>query len=90
MNITEKTGQMCGLKMVSGDEDIMLINDAGIVIRMNVSEISVIGRSTQGVRLMRIGDDTKVVCMEIIIEENGSEDIGEEEAESVTEAGREI
>ncbi len=63
INITEKTGLMCGLKMVCGDEDIMVINDAGIIIRMNTAEISVFGRGTQGVRVMRVDDDTKVVCV---------------------------
>ncbi len=78
MNITEKTGNMCGLKMVDGSEDIMLINDAGVVIRMAVEEISVIGRSTQGVRLMRVDDDTRVVCVAKIVETE------EEDAESET------
>ncbi len=61
INITDKTGLMCGLKVVEGDEDILVINDAGIIIRMNTSDISVFGRSTQGVRVMRVTDDTKVV-----------------------------
>ena len=61
INITDKTGLMCGLKVVEGDEDILVINDAGIIIRMNTSDISVFGRSTQGVRVMRVADDTKVV-----------------------------
>ncbi|MEG0594562.1 MAG: DNA gyrase subunit A, partial [Christensenella sp.] len=68
MNITDKTGKMCGLKIVDGTEDIMLINDAGIVIRMSVEGISLIGRSTQGVRVMRVDDDTKVVCVAKIME----------------------
>ena len=68
MNITEKTGKMCGLKIVDGSEEIMLINDAGVVIRMSVDEISLIGRSTQGVRLMRVDDETKVVCVAKFVE----------------------
>ena len=75
INITEKTGLLCGLKMVCGDEDIMVINDAGIIIRMNTSEISVFGRGTQGVRVMRVADDTKVVCVAKV-------PMGEEEDES--------
>jgi len=63
INITDKTGQLCGLKVVDGSEDIMIINDAGIIIRMNTAEISVFGRGTQGVRVMRVTDDTKVVCV---------------------------
>ena len=63
INITEKTGQMVGLKIVDGSEDIMIINDAGIIIRMQTSEISIFGRSAQGVRIMRVADDIKVVCI---------------------------
>ena len=73
MNITEKTGKMCGLLIVDGTEDIMLISDAGVVIRMNVEEISLIGRSTQGVRVMRLGEDTKVVCVAKIVESEEDE-----------------
>ena len=63
MSVTEKTGLLCGMKMVDGQEDIMIINDANVIIRVNTSEISSIGRSTQGVRLMKVGEDTKVVCI---------------------------
>lgn len=73
MNITEKTGKMCGLLIVDGTEDIMLISDAGVVIRMSVEEISLIGRSTQGVRVMRLGEDTKVVCVAKIVESEEDE-----------------
>ena len=73
MNITEKTGKMCGLLIVDGTEDIMLINDAGVVIRMSVDEISLIGRSTQGVRVMRVDEDTKVVGVAKIVESEEDE-----------------
>jgi DNA gyrase subunit A len=63
INITEKTGQLCGLKVVDGNEDIMIINNAGIIIRMNTAEISVFGRGTQGVRVMRVAEEIKVVCV---------------------------
>jgi DNA gyrase subunit A len=63
LHITEKTGLITGLKIVGDDEDIILINDAGVIIRMNVSEISTFGRDTQGVRLMRLTEETKVVSI---------------------------
>jgi DNA gyrase subunit A len=63
INITEKTGCVAGLKVIGENEEIMLINDAGIIIRMNVSEISTFGRDTQGVRLMKLSEDTHVVCV---------------------------
>lgn len=61
MNVTEKTGKVVALLAVNSHEDIMLINDANVIIRMNSDEISVFGRSSQGVRLMRMEGDGKVV-----------------------------
>ena len=55
MNITEKTGKLVCLKVSEGNEDLMLIRDDGVVIRVPVDTISVISRNTQGVRLMKIG-----------------------------------
>ncbi|MGI5850183.1 MAG: DNA gyrase subunit A [Christensenellales bacterium] len=69
LKTTDKTGDMCALKIVDGSEDVMLINDAGIIIRMKVSEISVIGRDTQGVRLMNVGEDTRVVSVALVYPE---------------------
>lgn len=63
MNITEKTGKLVCLKVVKGDEDLMLIRDDGIVIRMPVDTISVISRNTQGVRLMRIDGEHRVASV---------------------------
>ena len=101
INITEKTGQMVGLKIVDGSEDIMIINDAGIIIRMQTAEISVFGRSAQGVRIMRVADDIKVVCVAKVPKGEEEEDelldgekaaLGEQVAETVetTEAGENI
>lgn len=91
MNITEKTGKLCALKMVDGSEEIMLINDAGVVIRMDVAEISLIGRTTQGVRLMRVGEDTKVVSVAKFVEtEDDDEDAAGEEAVSDDVQGGEV
>ncbi len=66
--ITPKTGELVGIKIVSGKEDIMLVTDTGTIIRMNTGEISVLGRSTQGVTLMRTNDG-KVVSIEKIVDE---------------------
>jgi len=67
--ITPKTGQVVGIKLVNETDDIMLITDTGTIIRINVSEISVLGRSTQGVTLMRTNEG-KVVSIEKITEED--------------------
>ena len=63
MNITEKTGKLVCLKVANGDEDLMLIRDDGIVIRTPLSNLSVISRNTQGVRLMRIDGEHRVASV---------------------------
>ena len=68
--ITPKTGKLVGVKIVSGEEDVMLITDTGTIIRMKVKEISVLGRSTQGVTLMRTTDGGKVVSIEVLTPED--------------------
>lgn len=67
--ITPKTGKVIGVKLVDEDDDIMLITDTGTIIRINVSEISILGRPTQGVTLMRTNEG-KVVSIEKIEEKD--------------------
>ena len=57
------------IKIASEEDDVMLITDTGTIIRINVKDISVLGRSTQGVTLMRTSDGGKVVSMEILAPE---------------------
>jgi DNA gyrase subunit A len=72
--ITEKTGRVAGMKIVNEDDDIMLISSDGTIIRMKASEISMLGRATQGVTLMRRNDeDVKVVGVTRIISEDEEE-----------------
>ncbi len=71
--ITPKTGDIVGIRIVNGDEDVMLITDTGTIIRLNVEEISVLGRATQGVTLMRTNDGGKVVSIETIAPEQEEE-----------------
>lgn len=66
--ITPKTGKVIGIKLVNETDDIMLITDTGTIIRINVAEISILGRSTQGVTLMRTNEG-RVVSIEKITEE---------------------
>lgn len=61
--VTEKTGKIAGMRLVNDDDDVMLISADGTIIRLNVSEISVLGRSTLGVTLMRIDDKSRVVSL---------------------------
>ncbi|MDO4635848.1 MAG: DNA gyrase subunit A [Streptococcus sp.] len=65
-NITEKNGKLSGLVTVNGDEDIMLITDKGIIIRVNVNTVSQSGRPTMGVKLMRLLDDSKIVTFALV------------------------
>lgn len=77
INITEKTGQLVAIKDVTDNDDLMIINRSGIVIRIAVSELRVMGRATQGVRLINLKDDdeiasvTKVEHEEELPNENG-------------------
>ena len=64
--ITKKTGKLVGVKITSGNEDVMLITDTGTIIRLKVKDISILGRSTQGVTLMRTSDGGKVVSIELL------------------------
>ena len=64
--ITPKTGKIVGIRIANGDEDVMLITDTGTIIRLKINEVSVLGRATQGVTLMRTSDGGKVVSIEII------------------------
>jgi len=70
--VTPKTGEIIGIRIVTKSDDVMLITDTGTIIRLNVSNISVLGRSTQGVTLMRTNEG-KVVSIEKIPEEKDEE-----------------
>ena len=83
MNLTSKVGRLAGQMMVHEDEDILIITDDGTVIRMPVADISVLGRNTQGVRLMRVEDGCKVVC---VARAEAEEDEAPETTEDVTES----
>ncbi len=72
--ITPKTGDIVGIKIATGEEDVMLITDKGTIIRLKVEDISVLGRSTQGVTLMRTNDGGKVVSIELISSESETEE----------------
>lgn len=64
--ITEKTGELACMKLCDGSEDIMLIRDDGTIIRLPVEQISVTARNTQGVRLMRVDEGTRVVSVALV------------------------
>ena len=76
--ITEKTGDIVGAKLVQDDHDLLLITTEGIVIRISVNDISVIGRNTSGVKLMNIDQDSDIMVASIAkVRDDGSKSEGE-------------
>ncbi|GIN95875.1 DNA gyrase subunit A [Siminovitchia terrae] len=73
-NITEKTGTVVALETVKGDEDIMLITAGGVLIRMSVEDISILGRNTQGVILIRLDDEESVATVAKVEKSEGFEE----------------
>ena len=80
--ISDATGAVAGIKVVSPQDDIILITSEGVIIRMDTEEISTYGRVTKGVRLMRLGDGVKVVTVARV----DKEEDGEDEAEPIPSA----
>ncbi|MEF9426086.1 MAG: hypothetical protein L0956_02540 [Candidatus Mariimomonas ferrooxydans] len=74
LRITPKNGRVVGVLQVTNDDEIIIIAGSGKLIRMKVANISIIGRSTQGVRLIRLADDAKVVSIGRVIEKEGEEE----------------
>ena len=85
----KKTGELVGAMVVSEDDDVMLINSDGIIIRMQAKEISKLGRATQGVKIMNVGEDANIIALAKVIREDSIEEEGlaekQEEAEDVQE-----
>ena len=84
LNITEKTGNLISIKNVTDDDDLMIINKSGITIRMAVKDLRVMGRATQGVRLIRIDDGDEIAAVaKVDIDPDEVDDLpeGENEAE---------
>lgn len=85
IQITDKNGPMVAVKTVDGSEDLMLITINGMLIRMDVNDISLIGRSTQGVRLIRLGDEELVATVAKVEKEEESNEECNEENDQVEE-----
>lgn len=87
----EKTGKLVGLKQVNIEQDLLIIADNGVIIRTPVKDISLISRNTQGVKIMRLKDGAKVVCLatgEHEEEENQIESIIEENIEQIQQENK--
>jgi DNA gyrase subunit A len=81
INVTDKTGNLVGMKNVSDTDDLMIINKSGITIRLAVNSMRVMGRATQGVRLINLKDGDEIASLAKIdaVEEQNSTDISEDE-----------
>ena len=73
-NFNEKTGKLVSLKAIKEDEDLMLIADNGVIIRMKASDISLIGRATLGVKVMKLREGSKIVCVATTKHEDDEEE----------------
>ena len=83
MNVTDKTGSLVAIKEVIDTDDLMIINKSGITIRMKVEDLRVMGRATQGVKLIKLNEDDQISSVEKIEKIEGEEN--EETAESSSE-----
>jgi DNA gyrase subunit A len=83
LKVTDKTGQLLVIKSVKETDDLMIINESGVTIRMPISEIRVMGRKTQGVKLINLGSDDRIADVGVVKRDENDhhddEDGGEEE-----------
>ena len=77
INVTDKTGYLIAIKDVVDNNDLMIINRSGIIIRMSVADLRIMGRATQGVRLIKISDGDAIAAVAKVEVEEGTESIGE-------------
>lgn len=75
INVTEKTGHLVAIKNVVDDDDLMIINKSGVAIRMAVADLRVMGRATQGVRLIKVREDDAIAAVAKAMKEEEEEDI---------------
>ena len=81
LNVTERNGQIVALRAVNGDEDLLIITDDGIMIRLPMEQVKTAGRATQGVRLIKVNDSNKVSSVEVV-EKNEEKDEEENQEEN--------
>ena len=84
LNITEKNGTIVEFKTVNKDQDLMIITDSGIIIRVAIDQISLMGRATQGVKLINLKEEQKVSTITVVAKENKEDNITEDGSEEQT------
>ena len=85
-NVTDKTGPVADVRMVKGEEDVLIVADDGTIIRTGVSGVSVLGRATQGVRIMRPNEGAKVISAALTEPEDEDEPASDEAADAAEDA----
>ncbi|PIC85687.1 DNA gyrase subunit A [Sporosarcina sp. P20a] len=90
MHMTDRNGGIIAMKSVNGEEDLMLITIHGILIRMSIGDISIFGRSTQGVRLIRLADEERVATVAKVEKNEDPEDELDDELEVHLEVPEEV
>jgi len=90
INITDKTGNLIAIKIVQDNDDLMIINKSGITIRMNVDELRIMGRATQGVRVIRLDDDDEIASVAKVEVDEAEKEVGAIGDENNTEPKSDI
>ncbi|WP_111709165.1 DNA gyrase subunit A [Lutibacter citreus] len=85
INVTEKTGGLVAIKNVTNDDDLMIINKSGITIRMAIADLRVMGRATQGVKLINIKGNDSIAAVAKVLHEDENEDENDTEIENGTD-----
>ncbi|MGM9941213.1 MAG: DNA gyrase subunit A [Bulleidia sp.] len=85
INITEKTGNLVAMRAVNGDEDLMIMSDAGIIIRISLNQVSVYSRAAQGVKVINLSDDQIVSSVAVLDPDGETEEAQVEETEDESE-----
>ena len=79
LNITEKNGNLVSIRSVLGNEDLLLITDGGVIIRLSLDQISTLKRATQGVRLINLKDNGSVATVAVVEKEDNNEELVNQE-----------
>ena len=88
MVITDKTGDLIAIKAVTDDEDLMIMSNDGIIIRISMDPLRSMSRNTQGVRLIRVEDDRKVSAVAVVEPEPEDESAEQDATPSAPETGK--
>ncbi len=81
VNITEKNGELVAVRAVNGDEDLMIMTNEGIIIRLPVEQVKFAGRATQGVRLIRLNENACVSSISVVDKSDEEENVADKKAE---------